>query len=93
MCAIAAMLRSAADRLERTGLPMIENNAPGWGDVLLITEENQIEGKGPFDESVVDGTDGRVKVVVGPHGVANCVAVVVLPVPGKSVRITTEEKP
>lgn len=89
---IAAMLRAAADQLERTGMPMIENNAPGWGDVLLITDRNAIDGgvAGPFMEPVLDGRDGKIKVIVGPRGVNNCTAVVVLPERGQSVRVTAE---
>lgn len=89
---IASMLRSAADRLERTGLPMIENNTPGWGDVLLITDRNGIDGgvSGPFLEPVLDGRDGKIKVIVGPRGVNNCIAVVVLPERGQSVWVTAE---
>ncbi len=61
---LAEFLRRFADRIERDGLPMIKNNIPGWGDVVLFTEGNHIEGSDApgvvYDESVLDTVDEAI---------------------------------
>ncbi len=93
---LAEFLRRFADRIERDGLPMIKNNIPGWGDVVLFTEGNHIEGSDApgvvYDESVLDTVDGKIQVLVGPKGITKGHAVLVLPIPGRTVRVRAGQK-
>ena len=94
---LAAFLRRFADQLDRDGLPTIQNNVPGWGDVVLLTDGNTVTGSDApgvvYDEPVIYTVDGKIQVLVGPNGVNNCHAVLVLPIPGRTVRVRAEQKP
>lgn len=92
---IAAFLRRFADQVERDGLPTIHNLTPGFGDVILFTDTNDIKGEEPLcglDEPVMDTLGGKIQVLVGPRGI-NCRGVLVLPLQGHTVRVRAEEKP
>ena len=94
---LAEILRGFASQVERDGLPWIRNNIPGWGDVVLLNDANCVKGNehpgAVYDEAVLDTTGGKIQVLVGPGGITNCRAVLVLPLPGFTVRVRGEAKP